>query len=111
LRKEVLLVQCNIGITVPLLVSTKRYAIMWDIYSKSIFKDDANGASFWAESAPAGVDYYFIAAKDMDDVVGGYRQLTGKAPMFPKSAFGLWMSKERYQTQQRLIEVVKEYRE
>ena len=83
---------------------------MWDIYSKSIFKDDKSGASFWAESAPAGVDYYFIAGKDMDGVIAGYRQLTGAAPMFPKSAFGLWMSKERYKTQEQLIDVVKRFR-
>jgi len=108
--QEVLMVQTNIGIVVPLLVSTKRYGIMWDIYSKSIFKDDASGASFWAESAPAGVDYYFIAGQTMDGVIAGYRQLTGAAPMFPKSAFGLWMSKERYKTQQQLIDVVKRFR-
>jgi alpha-D-xyloside xylohydrolase len=108
--QEVLMVQTNIGIVVPLLVSTKRYGIMWDIYSKSIFKDDANGASFWAESAPAGVDYYLIAGQTMDGVISGYRRLTGAAPMFPKSAFGLWMSKERYKTQDELISVVKRFR-
>ena len=108
--QEVLMVQTNIGLVVPLLVSTKRYGIMWDIYSKSIFKDDKSGASFWAESAPAGVDYYFIAGKDMDGVIAGYRRLTGAAPMFPKSAFGLWMSKERYETQDQLIDVVKRFR-
>ena len=108
--QEVLMVQTNIGIVVPLLVSTKRYGIMWDIYSKSVFKDDANGASFWAESAPAGVDYYLIAGQTMDGVIAGYRQLTGAAPMFPKSAYGLWMSKERYKTQDELINVVKRFR-
>jgi alpha-D-xyloside xylohydrolase len=108
--QEVLMVQTNIGIVVPFLVSTKRYGILWDIYSKSIFKDDANGASFWAESAPAGVDYYLIAGQSMDGVISGYRRLTGSAPMFPKSAFGLWMSKERYKTQQQLIDVVKHFR-
>jgi alpha-D-xyloside xylohydrolase len=34
----------------------------------------------------------------MDDVVGAYRWLTGDAPMYPKQAFGLFMSKERYKT-------------
>ena len=108
--QEVLMVQTNIGIVVPLLVSTRRYGIMWDSYSKSIFKDDARGASFWSESSPAGIDYYFIAGDDMDGVIAGYRELTGTAPMFPKAAFGLFMSKERYKTQQRLIEVVKNFR-
>jgi alpha-D-xyloside xylohydrolase len=108
--QKVKLVQSNVGIVVPLLVSTKRYGILWDIYSKSIFTDDASGAAFWAESAPAGVDYYFIGGDDMDGVIAGYRQLTGAAPMFPKAAFGLFMSKERYQTQERLVEVARNFR-
>jgi alpha-D-xyloside xylohydrolase len=108
--QEVLLVQTNIGSVVPMLVSTRRYGILWDIYSKSIFKDSAEGASFWAESAPAGVDYYFMAADDMDGVIAGYRKLTGQAPMFARQAYGLFMSKERYKTQDRLIEVVRNFR-
>ncbi|MFZ0961416.1 MAG: TIM-barrel domain-containing protein [Terriglobia bacterium] len=108
--QEVLMVQTNIGSVVPMLVSTRRYGILWDIYSKSIFKDSAEGASFWAESAPAGVDYYFIAADDMDGVIAGYRKLTGQAPMFARQAYGLFMSKERYKTQDRLIEVVRNFR-
>ena len=108
--QEVLMVQTNIGSVVPMLVSTRRYGILWDIYSKSIFKDSPEGASFWAESAPAGVDYYFVAADDMDGVIAGYRKLTGQAPMFARQAFGLFMSKERYKTQDRLIEVVRNFR-
>jgi alpha-D-xyloside xylohydrolase len=108
--QKVLMVQTNIGIVVPLLLSTRRYGILWDIYSKSTFEDNASGASFWAESAPAGVDYYLVAGDTMDGVIAGYRQLTGSAPMFPKSAFGLWMSKERYKTQNELIDVVKRFR-
>jgi alpha-D-xyloside xylohydrolase len=108
--QEVLMVQTNIGSVVPMLVSTRRYGILWDIYSKSIFKDSAEGASFWAESAPAGVDYYFVAADEMDGVIAGYRKLTGQAPMFARQAFGLFMSKERYKTQDRLIEVVRNFR-
>ncbi len=108
--QEVLLVQTNIGTVVPFLVSTRRYGILWDIYSKMVFKDDPSGASLWAESAPAGIDYYFVADKRMDGVIAGYRKLTGAAPMFPKAAFGFFMSKERYKTQDRLLEVVRNFR-
>jgi len=108
--QEVLLVQTNIGTVVPFLISTNRYGILWDIYSKMTFKDDASGATLWAESAPAGVDYYFVASDTMDGVIAGYRDLTGATPMFPKQAFGLFMSKERYKTQERLIEVVRNFR-
>ena len=108
--KEVLLVQTNIGTVVPMRLSTRRYGLLWDIYSKMSFKDTADGAVFWAESAPAGIDYYFIAGDAMDDVIAGYRHLTGAAPMLPRQAFGLFMSKERYKTQDRLVDVVRSFR-
>ena len=109
--QEVLMVQTNIGIVVPFLVSTRRYGILWDAASKSTFKDDATGATFWSESSPAGVDYYLVAGETMDGVIAGYRRLTGPAPMLPKAAFGLFMSKERYKTQDELVGVVKRFRQ
>ncbi|MGO4862855.1 TIM-barrel domain-containing protein, partial [Campylobacter jejuni] len=57
-----------------------------------------------------GVDYYFMGADTMDGVIGAYRALTGAAPMIPKQAFGLFMSKERYPTQDRLLEVARTFR-
>jgi alpha-D-xyloside xylohydrolase len=109
--KDLLLVQTNVGIIIPVMVSTERYGVLWDTYSQMRFKDDAQGARLWAESAPGGVDYYFMAGDTMDGVVGAYRWLTGDAPMYPKQAFGLFMSKERYKTQDRLIEVARTFRE
>jgi len=108
--REVLMVQTNIGIVVPFMVSTRRYGLLWDTYSKTTFSDGAQGMAFRSESAPAGVDYYLVAGDTMDEVIAGYRHLTGAAPMFPKYAFGLFMSKERYATQQRLLEVARRFR-
>ncbi len=108
--KKVLLIQTNIGIVVPLLISTHRYGIMWDAYSQTTFEDNADGATFWSESSPAGVDYYFMAGDTMDDVIAGYRKLTGAAPMLSKKFFGLFMCKERYKTQDEVIDVVKKFR-
>ncbi|HEX7984408.1 MAG TPA: TIM-barrel domain-containing protein, partial [Duganella sp.] len=110
-NKNLLLVQTNIGIIIPVMVSTERYGILWDTYSKMRFKDTPEGASLWAESAPGGVDYYFMGGGTLDEVVAGYRDLTGAAPMYAKQAFGLFMSKERYQTQARLLEVAKTFRQ
>ena len=108
--RDVLMVQTNIGIVVPFMVSTRRWGLLWDVYSKMSFSDRPEGATFRAESAPAGADYYVVAGADMDAVIAGYRQLTGAAPMFPKAAFGLFMSKERYATQQQLLDVVRRFR-
>ena len=57
-----------------------------------------------------GLDYYFIASDDMDGVISGYRKLTGKAPMMPKWAYGFWQSRQRYNTQDELLGVLREYR-
>jgi len=108
--RDVLMVQTNIGIVVPFMVSTRRWGLLWDVYSKLSFSDRPEGATFRAESAPAGADYYLVTGADMDGVIAGYRRLTGAAPMFPKAAFGLFMSKERYTTQQQLLDVVRRFR-
>lgn len=57
------------------------------------------------------INYYFIYGSDADDVISGYRQITGKAPIMPKWAMGLWQSRERYQTQEQLLNIVKEFRQ
>lgn len=69
---------------------------------------DAN-TSLWSEVG-GGVDYYFIYGPALDRVIAGYRSLTGPAPMMPEWAFGLWQSRQRYETAQQSLDVVKEYR-
>lgn len=103
------LIQTNTVAVNPFLISTKGYGILWDNYSKTIFNDDESGAGFWSEVGDK-IDYYFIAGQDMDEVIAGYRDATGQAPMFGKWAFGYWQSKERYKDANDLLSVVKEYR-
>jgi alpha-D-xyloside xylohydrolase len=43
----------------------------------------------WSE-AGSGVDYYFLYGPRIDDVIAGFRTLTGKATMLPNWVFGLW---------------------
>lgn len=72
-------------------------------------EEEQNKLSLWSEVANE-IDYYFIKGKSIDDVIRGYRRLTGKAPIAPKWAFGFWQSRERYKTQDEIIGIVKEYR-
>jgi alpha-D-xyloside xylohydrolase len=65
--------------------------------------------SLWSEMGDQ-IDYWFIAGDCMDDVISGYRKVTGKAPMMPKWAMGYWQSRERYKSQDELLGIVKEYR-
>ena len=64
----------------------------------------------FASEAGGQVDYYFIYGRDADEVVAGYRRLTGKATVAPRWAMGLWQSRERYKTQGEVLQTVKEFR-
>lgn len=68
-----------------------------------------NSVSLFSEVADQ-IDYYFIKGDNLDQVIKGYREITGKAPMIPKWAMGLWQSRERYRTQDELLSVVREFR-
>lgn len=70
---------------------------------------EQNSFAFSSEAGKA-LDYYFICGQNMDDVIAGYRHLTGKATLLPKWSFGLWQSRERYKTQKEVLEVVEEFR-
>ncbi|MEH6434207.1 TIM-barrel domain-containing protein [Massilia sp. DD77] len=56
------------------------------------------------------INYYVISADNMDKVIAGYRHLTGQQPMMPKWSYGFWQSRQRYETQQQLLDTVAEYR-
>ncbi|MBN2213679.1 MAG: DUF5110 domain-containing protein [Bacteroidales bacterium] len=107
--KTVKLVQTNTDAVIPFLISTQNYGILWDNYSKTIFKDDEQGASLWSDVAD-NVDYYFIYGRNMDEVIAGYRDLTGQSPMYGRWAYGYWQSKEHYDNQSEITAVVTEYR-
>ena len=57
------------------------------------------------------IDYYFMYGGNADGVIARMRDLTGQAPMFPLWTYGFFQSKERYKSQDELLDVVKKYRE
>ncbi len=65
--------------------------------------------SLWSEVGD-GTDYYFVYGPALDKVVAGYRLLTGQASLMPQWAFGLWQSRQRYETAQQSLEVVEGFR-
>lgn len=65
--------------------------------------------SLWSQVGD-GVDYSFVYGPSIDQVIAGYRTLTGKATMLPDWVFGLWQSRQRYETAQQSLDVVREFR-
>ena len=103
------LYQHNMRIPIPFLVSDRGYGILADCGSLMTFGDDARGSYLFLDTVEQ-LDYYFIAGDTLDEIVSGFRTLTGKAVMLPKWAFGYVQSKEAYKSQQELVDVAKEYR-
>ena len=66
--------------------------------------------SVWSEMAK-DMDYYFIAGDNLDEVISGYRTLTGKASLYPKWVLGFWQSRERYKTQDEIEGTLAEFRQ
>lgn len=65
--------------------------------------------SWWSEMNPE-IDYYFVAGEDMDEVISGYRTLTGKAQVMPKWAMGYWQSREKYNSSDEIVSTFREFR-
>ncbi|TWF35234.1 alpha-D-xyloside xylohydrolase [Chitinophaga polysaccharea] len=78
-------------------------------WQEPLSSDLQNSFGFCSEAGKQ-VDYYFVYGDNMDEVISGYRTLTGKAPIVPKWALGFWQSRERYKTQEEIVTTVDEFR-
>ena len=73
-------------------------------------EEEKKQLSIWSEMSP-DMDYYFIAGENLDEVISGYRTLTGKASVYPKWALGFWQSRERYQSSEDIESNLKKFRD
>ena len=104
------LYQHNMRIPMPMFVSDKGYGILFDATCLMTFNDTEVGSYMFFDAIPQ-LSYYVIAGDDLDEIIDGFRYLTGQAAMLPKWAYGYIQSKEQYYTADELADVVKKYRE
>ena len=90
--------------------SIKGYGIYWDNYSVTDIRDDGQSLSLISRVGLLA-DYYFMYGGNLDGVVAATRHLTGDVPMFPRWTYGYWQSRERYASQEELLEVVDRHRQ
>ena len=103
------LYQHNMRIPAPVILSDQGYGILADCGSLMVFKDEDLESYLLLDTVKA-LDYYFVAGKDAEEIIKGFRRLTGKAAMLPKWAFGYVQSRERYRTQEEIVSIASEYR-
>jgi len=56
------------------------------------------------------IDYYYIYGENPDSIIHGIRTLTGKAPLYPKWAYGLFMSQYGWKDQKTIQNILDGYR-
>ncbi len=99
------------SICVPFMVTNYGYGIVWDNPSKTTIDAGFNEQTRWLSDVGDRVSFFVIAGKDFDEIYSGYRLLTGTTPMLPKAAYGFVQCKQRYITQEEMLNVAKGYRE
>jgi len=110
-RNQDLVIKYMTG-AIPVLLSNKGYGLFWDNYSPSYFFGAEEGNTKFKYLSESGniVDYYFFYGPGFDRIIASYRLATGNAPMFPKWAFGLFQSQDRYKSQAEVLSVKDKYR-
>jgi alpha-D-xyloside xylohydrolase len=101
------LVQRNGEVSIPFLLSSRGYGLLWNSPAIGRVELAANGTRWVADSARQ-VDYWITAGQPAD-ILGRYACVTGHVPVLPQWASGFWQSKLRYRTQDELLEVAREY--
>jgi alpha-D-xyloside xylohydrolase len=116
---SVKLAQANTDVGIPVITSSKGYMLLWDNPAvttiSSAAAGDANASHKilrWSSEWGKAIDYYFCYRDGtIDTALTAYRQLTGNAPLMPRWMLGFWQCKERYASQEELLDVAKKLRE
>jgi alpha-D-xyloside xylohydrolase len=98
------------SVCVPFVVTNYGYGLLWDNPSRTTVQFGFNHQTRWTSEVGRRVSFFVIAGRDYDEIYRGYRLLTGDMPMLPKSAYGYIQCKQRYVTQQEVLDVALEYR-
>ena len=103
------LVQRNSEVSIPFLLSSRGYGLLWNNPAIGRVELGVNGTRWVADSARQ-IDYWVTTGATPAAILSNYAAASGHAPMLPDWATGFWQSKLRYRTQEELLEVAREQR-
>lgn len=103
------LMHYNTKSAVPVYYSSKGYGFLWNSPAPGRC-ETTNNHTMWVSDSAYQADFLVYAAETPKEVLGIYADLTGYAPKFPRWAAGFWQSRMRYETQDELMEVAREYK-
>ena len=106
---ELELAHRNSQASVPFALSSLGYGFLWN--NPAIGRVSFNkNITTWEARSTKKLDYWITAGDTPAEIEEAYADATGKVPMMPEYGLGFWQCKLRYQTQEELLEVAREYK-
>jgi alpha-D-xyloside xylohydrolase len=103
------LAQRNSQASVPFLLSSQGYGLLWNNPAIGRASLAANMTEFVADVSRQ-LDYWVTVGDTPAQLVERYAAATGTVPMMPDHAMGFWQCKLRYGSQEELLSIAREYR-
>ncbi len=99
----------NSQASVPFMISSLGYGFLWNNPAIGRVNFGKN-ITAWEAKSVKKLDYWITVGSEPAEIEESYANVTGKVPMMPDYAMGFWQCKLRYQTQEELLEVAREYK-
>jgi len=98
-------------IAIPFMLTNKNYALVYDNPSKSTVACGVNGKTTWISEMGDAISFYVIYGNTTAEIYKSYGKLCGFAPLPPKKSLGYIQCKQKYNTQDEVLNVARKYRE
>lgn len=104
------LVQKNTQASVPFMMSSLGYGLLWNNPAVGTASFATNETEFTAEASPQ-IDLWITCGDTPAQITEQYTEVTGRVPMMPDWAMGFWQCKLRYQSQDEVLQIARRYHE
>ena len=99
----------NSQASVPFVLSDRGYGFLWNnpaigsvVFGKNLTE--------WRADSTKQLDYWITTGNTPAEIEANYSEVTGRVPMMPEYGMGFWQCKLRYQTQEEILNIAREYR-
>lgn len=106
---ELELAHRNSQASIPFMISSLGYGFLWNNpgIGNVVF---GRNVTTWKAQSTKILDYWITAGDTPAELEENYASVTGRVPMMPDYGMGFWQCKLRYQTQEEVLEVAREYK-
>ena len=101
----------TVGFIADLAAGEHRVRVQADEQDKpSLHFGPAQARTTWRSPVAEAIDYVVIAGPSADEVLEGYREISGATPMMPRWAYGYIHCRERFHSSEEIVDTLREFR-